>query len=99
MNKRHQRRTREQWAIIMDSHAASGLTIADYCQANDIGLASFGKWKRRLLDDAGKPNRPEQEQSGFVPVQLVESQDSVSTVTLSIGTNITLTINTSGSIA
>lgn len=99
MSKRHQRRSREQWAIIMDSHAASGLTIADYCQANGIGLASFGKWKRRLRDDTGKPNHSDQKQNGFVPVQLLESQSPVSTVTLSLGANITLTINTSGSIA
>lgn len=94
MGNRHQRRSREQWTVIIESHAASGLTIADYCQANEIGLASFNKWKRRLRDDAPRPSRSQPIPSDFSPVQLIEPHDSSTTVTLSLGVNITLTINT-----
>lgn len=98
MGNRHQRRSREQWAVIIESHAASGLTIADYCQANEIGLASFNKWKRRLRDDALRSGRPHSISSDFSPVQLIEPCDSSTTVTLSLSANIKLTINTTDAV-
>ena len=94
MGTRHQRRSREQWAGLIESHAASDLTIADYCHANQIGLASFNKWKRRLRDDSLKPGHPKSIPTDFSPVQLIEPCESSATVTLSLGMNITLTINT-----
>lgn len=94
MGNRHQRRSREQWTDIIEGHAGSGLTIADYCQANEIGLASFNKWKRRLRDDGRRRNHPKPIPSDFSPVQLIKPHESSATVTLSLGVNITLTINT-----
>ena len=64
MRKRHERRSREQWSAIIEDQASSGLSIADYCQSNNIGLASFAKWKRRLQDAATKPSHSEQKGSG-----------------------------------
>ena len=55
MRKRHERRNREQWSAIIEDQASSGLSVADYCQSNNIGLASFAKWKRRLRGDTTKP--------------------------------------------
>ena len=60
MRKRHERRSREQWSAIIEDQATSGLSIADYCQSNNIGLASFAKWKRRLRDDTTKPGHSKQ---------------------------------------
>ena len=47
MRKRHERRSREQWSAIIEDQATSGLSIADYCQSNNIGLASFAKGIRQ----------------------------------------------------
>ena len=99
MRKRHERRSQEQWAEIIEDQAASGLSIADYCQLNNIGLASFAKWKRRLRSDAAKPNHSKPDAEGFAAVKLIEPNESQATVTLSIGTNITLTIHTPGTVA
>ena len=99
MRKRHERRSREQWSAIIEDQATSGLSIADYCQSNNIGLASFAKWKRRLRSDATKPSHSKQSAESFASVKLIEPNESQATVTLSIGTNITLTINSPGPMA
>ena len=99
MRKRHERRSREQWSVIIEDQATSGLSIADYCQSNNIGLASFAKWKRRLRCDTTKPGHSKQSVESFAAVKLIEPNESQATVTLSIGTNITLTINSPGTVA
>jgi len=99
MRKRHERRSQEQWSVIIEDQATSGVSIADYCQSNNIGLASFAKWKRRLRGDTTKPGHSKQSAESFATVKLIEPNESQATVTLSIGTNITLTINSPGTVA
>ena len=99
MRKRHERRSREQWSVIIEDQATSGLSVAGYCQSNNIGLASFAKWKRRLRGDITKPGHSKQSVESFAAVKLIEPNESQATVTLSIGTNITLTINSPGTVA
>jgi len=99
MRKRHERRSREQWSVIIEDQATSGLSIAEYCQSNNVGLASFAKWKRRLRDDTTKPSHSKQNAESFASVKLIEPREPQATVTLSIGTNITLTINSPGTMA
>ena len=99
MRKRHERRSREQWSVIIEDQATSGLSVADYCQSNNIGLASFAKWKRRLRGDTTKPGHSKQSVESFAALKLIEPTGSQATVTLSIGTNITLTINSPGTVA
>lgn len=94
MKTRHPRRSRAEWAEIIEQQSQSGLTIRSFCEQNDIALASFGKWKHRLKKD------PATNETGpmFEPVVIDESQDShspkigSSSVTLTLGANITLTI-------
>ncbi len=99
-----QRRTREQWAQIIELHENSGQTIEAFCTANDIGLASFSKWKNRFLKRS-PASCDTSAQSDFHSVQLVESeprpltQTDNTTITLSLGANITLTIESPGSVA
>ena len=52
MNTRKQRRTRAQWAEIIERQSHSGQTIRDFCETNDVGLASFGKWKQKLTSES-----------------------------------------------
>jgi len=92
---------RDQWAAIIEQQGQSRLSVESFCEQQDIGLASFGKWKRRLRDDAAKPLHTAPTQKSFAPVRLiepVESERAASTsVSVSIGENVTLTIQTCGS--
>ena len=48
MKTRQPRRTKTQWTEIIEQQSQSGQTIRTFCKENDIGLASFGKWKQKL---------------------------------------------------
>ena len=94
MKTRHPRRSRAEWAEIIEQQSQSGLTIRAFCEQNTIGLASFGKWKQRLTKE-----RPANAASPvFEPVVIDDSQDDhlprmdSTSVTLTLGSNITLTI-------
>ena len=44
------RRTRSEWAQILERFEASGKTPTDFCRAEKLGLANFLRW-RKLFDD------------------------------------------------
>ena len=94
MKQRAARRSADQWFDIIQAQAASGQTIRTFCAENDVGLASFGKWKNRLKSKSQNLIAPA---ADFQPVKLVEpsgptlSNAQASKVTVSIGA-VTLTI-------
>ena len=100
MRKMRQRRSRQQWAELIKLQSTSEQRIKAFCEANDIGHASFDKWKRRLMDE-DLPTKPSASEA-FKPMQLVAATEpgvaalSDTTITLSLGANITLKIQTSG---
>ena len=47
-----QRRSAEEWRRIFEHRAASGLSIASYCQREGIAQSSYARW-RTLLTPAG----------------------------------------------
>ena len=100
MRKMRQRRSRQQWAELIQQQSTSEQSIKTFCEANDIGLASFDKWKRRLLDE-DQPRGPSTPDA-FKPMQLVTATESEvvstsdTTITLSLGPHITLKIQTQG---
>ena len=47
------RLTPEQWQQIIDQQMASGLSQKAFCQNQNISLATFTNWKRKLKSDAG----------------------------------------------
>ncbi len=53
---RHFRRSREQWAEVIESQSHSGLSAKKYCQQESIGLASFYQWRKRIVNE--EPERP-----------------------------------------
>lgn len=58
---------RRWWTELISEQPDSGLTIAQFCTANDISTASFYLWRRKLRAEPGKePNR-------FLDVQIVDS--------------------------
>ena len=41
-------RSQEQWRTIIEEQQASGLTIVDYCQKNELSTTSFYAIKKKL---------------------------------------------------
>jgi len=103
MRKMRPRKNRDQWAAIIEQQRQSGLSVEAFCEQHDIGLVSFAKWRKRLRDAQAKPRQSTSIQKGFEPVQLIKpaepEKDAPTTVSLTIGANMTLTIQTTGSVA
>ena len=98
MKRRHPRRLRSEWVEIIEQQSQSGLTVRAFCEQNDVGLASFVKWKQQLT------TKPQANTAGsmFEPIVINNSQSNRSPrmdttcITLNLGPNITLTIQTNG---
>lgn len=87
------RKTPEQWAVLIEQQTQSGLSINEFCHQQDLALATFSKWKRRLNGSGAK--QPDK-RSAFEPVRVTEpsaaqAHTDTTIVTLSIGT-VSLTI-------
>ncbi|MDB4222931.1 hypothetical protein N9850_04100 [Granulosicoccus sp.] len=90
MRKMRPRLTREQWAALIEQQGQSGLSIEAFCLEQDIGFASFGKWKRRVGGAEAKESGFKAMRVASAPVTATEPEPA--TITLSIGTSMTLTI-------
>lgn len=49
-------RSKNQWLEILAEQRASGQTIAAYCEAKGVPVASFSSAKKRFKGDIGAPN-------------------------------------------
>ena len=57
----HQRRSAEEWRDIFERRAASGLSIATFCQREGIAKSSYERWRTQLAHaarDAGAAPPP-----------------------------------------
>ena len=52
---RRRRRSRAQWQLLLDRAERSPLSIAAFCQAEDISTASFYAWRKRIANSAPQP--------------------------------------------
>lgn len=62
------RRTKEEWAEIVESYQASELTVRQFCQAENVSEQSLRNWNKRLV--AGNESTPNVEH-GFVEVRSI----------------------------
>jgi putative transposase len=46
--RRRIRRNPEQWHELLDRFERSGQTQEQFCTAHDLGLSTFGRWRKRL---------------------------------------------------
>ena len=53
------RRTAEQWQTLIDQWQHSGQSMARFCEAHDIGYASFCHWRKRLTEEQAAPTKRE----------------------------------------
>ena len=63
--QRRVRRTRNQWQAIVARQADSGLSARAFCQAEEIGYASFVQWRRRFAERSEKLS-PKQTLPAFI---------------------------------
>ena len=57
----HQRRSAEEWRDIFERRAASGLSMATFCQREGIAKSSYERWRTQLAHaarDAGTALSP-----------------------------------------
>ena len=51
------RRTRAEWQTIMKRFGKSGLTVAAFCEREEISASAFSEWKRKLsVNGVKKPS-------------------------------------------
>ena len=55
---RRKRRSREEWQQLLQAQASSEMTQAAFCAANELSVASFQNWKRRLASEETAPSEP-----------------------------------------
>lgn len=48
------RRTRDQWQQLISNQQQSNLSQAAFCARQNISLASFSNWKRKLHNDSSR---------------------------------------------
>jgi len=71
------RKTPTQWAEIVASFHASGLTQREFCDRHGIGSSTLDKWKRRVAESAPGQTSP----ASFIRVHPISDAENT-TVTL-----------------
>ena len=64
---RGERRTREEWAALVEAYEASGESQRGFCAARAIGQSSLRYWRRRLRDDEESARSP----ARLIPVKVL----------------------------
>ncbi len=52
MSTHRKRQSRTQWQTIVQQQADSGEPARRWCQANQVGYASFMKWRKQLRGES-----------------------------------------------
>lgn len=60
------RRTKEEWSEIVDSYQASGLSLRQFCRAENVGEQSLRNWNKRTIRGSGSHSNSGH---GFVEVR------------------------------
>lgn len=96
---RRQRRTAEQWRVLIDQQHKSGLSAMAFCQQHELGYASFCNWRKRFAGDESA-DQIEPGDSRFVDVSsLVKDSQSASPgwhIVLSLGNGVELRLSQNG---
>jgi putative transposase len=51
--RKWQRRTADQWKVLLERQAVSGQSIEVFCRNESITTASFYRWRKQLPETAG----------------------------------------------
>ena len=72
-----------KWRGILDEHARSGLSIAQFCRERGVSQPSFYQWRRRLAGSAGRDGLTPSSAS-FVRLRVAEGSPPNSEVVIQL---------------
>lgn len=84
------RRTRSQWAELIEQWRASGQSARAFCRAQGLGYASFCQWRRRLDSETAEPASPA---PGFVDLSALSGTGGRWQIVLSLGDGMELRLS------
>lgn len=67
------RRTEREWAEIVGNYKASGLSLRQFCQTENIGEQSLRNWNKRNMRESGTKTTNDH---GFVEVRSASNAES-----------------------
>lgn len=84
------RRTAEQWALLMERFDQGGLSVQEFCDAEEIGHVSFYRWRKRLAKTDTRSIEP----PPFVDLSLLNHASKTGPwhIVLSLGDGVELTL-------
>ena len=94
---RRHRRTLEQWRELLDCFEHSGQTQEQFCTAHDLGLSTFGRWRKRLRRQAATVPKSA---TDALFIELAQAEPAVSVqgwdVELQLGAGVCLRLRRTG---
>lgn len=67
---------RRWWRGIVERQPLSGLTVADYCAANDVSTASFYQWRKKFATELGEASDSSDDALGELDAASDSSDDA-----------------------
>lgn len=94
-------RTPEQWQALVDQQRDSGLSASQFCKEQNIGYASFCKWRKRLLDQPVRVSEAsDSSEAGFLDLSSLMGASSSTgsgwNIVLSLGNGVELRLSQNG---
>ncbi len=91
------RRTQTQWRELLDRFNRGGQTQEQFCTEHNLGLSTFGRWRKRLRQQRVKPPKHTTD-ALFVELEQDTSTPSVQSwdVELQLGTGMVLRLRHAG---
>jgi len=71
MAKQTRASRREYWQQVVQRQKTSGLSIQGFCRREQLAMATFYAWNRRLGQERGGPHPIERPAIGFAPVRIM----------------------------
>lgn len=59
------------WQELLQTHRDSGLSVKEFCAQQNVAVASFYQWRRRLEKPSCTASEPS---AGLIPVRIVSSR-------------------------
>ncbi|WP_018405406.1 IS66 family insertion sequence element accessory protein TnpA [Marinobacter gelidimuriae] len=94
-------RPQEQWQALVDQQRDSGLSATQFCKQEDIGYASFCRWRKRLTEEPAADSAGSGE-AGFLDLSsLIGASSSAGSgpgwnIVLSLGNGVELRLSQNG---
>lgn len=72
----------QEWTERLERFHGSGLTAAQFCQAEEVSVPSFYQWKRKLTAPANPVQEANRGASAFTAIELRQASPAMTTIRL-----------------